>query len=122
MDNSLNAPIAAGDVIVLKSGGPTMTVEGIEKHPADAAGRGFPTEHQLRAVWFDTHAARQEALFWPHMVVLDAKAAEAKKAERDAAEARAKQLSDDADRKRQTDERATAERQKAAQKTETVDA
>jgi uncharacterized protein YodC (DUF2158 family) len=106
MDNSYNAPISAGDVVTLKSGGPTMTVEGIEKHPANAGIKGFKSDEQIRTLWFDATGAKQEALFWPHVLILDAKAAEAKNAERKAAADRAKQLSDDAEAKRQADDRA----------------
>lgn len=66
-----------------------MTVEGIEKHPADASRKGLRTDEQIRTIWFDAHGMRQEALFFPHLLALEPKAAAAKEAEHKAASDRA---------------------------------
>lgn len=64
-------PIAIGDIVTLKSGGPAMTVQGIvEPAPADKGlQHGFPTDKQVRVVWFDVTGNAQERVFWPHLLV-----------------------------------------------------
>lgn len=48
------AEIVVGRTVRLKSGGPVMTVEGIETEK---------TELQARCVWFDEHNQPHEALY-----------------------------------------------------------
>ena len=94
------AIIAPGEIVRLKSGSPAMTVEGIEKHPANAGVKGFKADKQIRTLWFDANGSRQEALFWPHVLVVDQKAAESKEAEQKAESERAAKLSAEADANR----------------------
>lgn len=100
--------IAAGDVVMLKSGG-AMTVEGIEAPPAHLKDRG---KEMVRCVWFDANGSVQDRLFWPHLLVIDAKSSQAKEAQRVADEKRAAQLQ--ADAKARSDE--AAKRNAAAAK------
>jgi uncharacterized protein YodC (DUF2158 family) len=107
------ATFEPGDIVRLKSGGPAMVVESIESHPPAARTKGIVGDLQVRALWFDAAAARQEALFWPHVLAIDPKAKEDKEADAGRAADRAKANADEATKRRDADARAAAERSAA---------
>src|ERR1700722_15809802 len=109
MDNSPNAPIGSGDVVILKSGGPRMVVEAMEVHAAENTRTGKPAGTAMaRCVWHDNTGAIQNHLFGVHMLVGDPETAKRKADEKAAAEKRAAELSKEADDKRAADEKAAA--------------
>lgn len=100
-----NGPINVGDVVQLNSGGAPMTVESYEPAtPLSAGNKGFVGERMVRCIWHSADGATQERNFWPHTLVLDAKFADAKKAEQAAAEQRAAQLSKESEATRVANE------------------
>jgi uncharacterized protein YodC (DUF2158 family) len=110
MDNSPNASIGSGDVVILKSGGPRMVVEALEIHAAENTRVGKPVGTTMaRCIWHDASGAVQNHLFWPAMLVADPETAKRKAADQEAAERRAAELSKEADEQRIADERRAAE-------------
>src|SRR5580692_10497690 len=119
MENLPNAPIARGDVVILKSGGPRMVIEAMEVHAAENIRIGNPVGTAMaRCLWHDSAGEIQNHMLPMHLLVADPETAKRKADERAADEKRAaelsKEASKDADARRAADEKRAADLSKKA--------
>lgn len=65
-----NSPIGVGDVVALKSGGPSMTVESFDPAPVPVAGQPqFITDRMIRCIWMTVAGGMDSRAFYSHTLV-----------------------------------------------------
>jgi hypothetical protein len=71
-----DAPLAVGDVVVLNSGGPAMTIERFTAPPPPSQAKfnelGFTyaaTDMQAHAIWHSSDGHFLDRVFWPHTLM-----------------------------------------------------